>query len=49
MSIEFMQQISNILTTTILFHATLIGMCSLIIIHEVQKFINGLPTSHQIS
>jgi hypothetical protein len=49
MSIELMQQISNILTTTILFYATLIGMCSLIIVHEVRKFINGLPTPRQIS
>ena len=49
MSIELVQQISNILTTTILFYAALIGMCSLVIVHEARKFINGLPAPHQIS
>jgi hypothetical protein len=49
MNIELMQQISNILTVNILFHAALMASCSIAFMLGMRKFLNSLPAPRQIS
>ena len=49
MSIELMQQISNILTVNILFHTALVASCSIAVLLGMRKIVNSLSAPRQIS